>query len=114
MLRNLLVGIGNALREGGLDSEAEREALVVLRIALSDAQPLVRGHAAWALGETAHVSPGASPGPESAIAASDSLDPISAVDSAEPASPMFLLRARQRAESDPYVLEEIERATTAG
>ena len=84
MLRNLLVGIGNALRADACDSETEREALTVLRTALSDAQPLVRGHAAWALGQMATAS-----------------------------ASTALLRARQSVESDPYVLEEIDGALRA-
>lgn len=44
MLRNLLVGLGN----GGDDS-----VLPVLEQALGDRHPLVRGHAAWALGQLA-------------------------------------------------------------
>lgn len=84
MLRNLLVGIGNAFRADAFDSEAEGEALTVLQTALSDVQPLVRGHAAWALGRMARV----------------------------PAS-TALLHARQSVESDPYVLEEIDRAMRA-
>lgn len=44
MLRNLLVGLGN----GG-----DRSAIPVLEQALGDRHPLVRGHAAWALGELA-------------------------------------------------------------
>jgi len=84
MLRNLLVGIGNAFRAEAFDSEMELEALTVLQTALSDAQPLVRGHAAWALGQMAGVS-----------------------------SSTALLRARQSVETDPYVLEEIHRAMPA-
>ncbi len=49
MLRNLCVGIGNWL--AGLDGKAPTDALDFLGQALTDAQPLVRAHAAWALGQ---------------------------------------------------------------
>jgi epoxyqueuosine reductase len=41
LLRNVAIALGNS---------ANPEAIVPLRIALSDPEPLVRGHAAWALG----------------------------------------------------------------
>ncbi len=56
LLRNLCVGLGNAARP---------EAVPVLRRALADAAPLVRGHAAWALGQI--------PSPDARAALSDRL-----------------------------------------
>lgn len=59
MLRNLCIGIGNLLEASGSDHDPTREprpdsseerAVEVLTRALDDAQPLVRGAAAWALG----------------------------------------------------------------
>ena len=45
--RNVCVAIGNWLSSA---ESAPREALEVLRAALGDEDPLVREHAAWALG----------------------------------------------------------------
>ena len=52
MLRNLLVGIGNALASGAYGPDEHSTVIDVLERALRDDQPLVRGHAAWALGQT--------------------------------------------------------------
>lgn len=71
LLRNLCVGLGNAGRE---------EAVPVLTRALEDASPLVRGHAAWALGRVGSAE-------------------------AERAR-----RRRRRSEDDPFVLEELASA----
>ena len=48
MLRNLCVALGNW---AGTDSVAAVDALAPLSRALNDDQPLVRAHAAWALGQ---------------------------------------------------------------
>ena len=56
MLRNLLVGIGNALGSGAYGPNEHAEVIEVLERALHDEQPLVRGHAAWALGRAAGMS----------------------------------------------------------
>jgi epoxyqueuosine reductase len=71
MLRNLCVALGNW---------GEDEAVPTLTSALSDPAPIVRGHAAWALGRV---------GSPAALSA---------------------LSSRLPAESDPVVLDEIERA----
>lgn len=52
MLRNLLVGIGNALASSAYGPDEHSAVIDVLERALLDDQPLVRGHAAWALGQT--------------------------------------------------------------
>lgn len=78
MLRNLCVGLGNWL--AGCRGDIPAEALDVLGLALDDAQPLVRSHAAWALGRTG----------------------------AEPAE--ALLRTRLASEADVEVRLEIEAA----
>lgn len=50
LLRNLCVGLGNALRlEKGPPSD---DSVRALRRALADGDPVVRGHAAWALGQS--------------------------------------------------------------
>lgn len=59
MLRNLCVGLGNALAATeanpvGAADEATAEIREVLERALADPQPLVRAHAAWALGRSIH------------------------------------------------------------
>jgi len=72
-LRNVAVALGNS---------ADSKALPVLCRALSDDEALVRGHAAWALGQIG--------GPEASTA----------------------LRARESVESDPWVLREIESAAS--
>jgi epoxyqueuosine reductase len=72
-LRNVAVALGNW---------GSAEAVPVLAAALSDPEPLVRGHAAWALGQ---------------IASAES-----------PAR----LEAAPNTEYDPFVLEEIDRALT--
>jgi epoxyqueuosine reductase len=55
LLRNLCVALGNELvAEAGHPDDAASEVLSVLERALSDAHPLVRGHAAWALGRSRH------------------------------------------------------------
>jgi epoxyqueuosine reductase len=49
LLRNVCVAMGNLLRNGsGAD---EQDVLDLLGQALSDVEPLVQGHAAWALGQ---------------------------------------------------------------
>ena len=48
LLRNVCVALGNL---------GDRSALPALVCALSDSEPLVRGHAAWALGRLASVAP---------------------------------------------------------
>ena len=72
LLRNVCVGLGNL---GGVD------AVAVLERALQDGAPLVRGHAAWGLGQI----------PESTGASA-------------------ALRARMKVEDDAWVREEIARA----
>lgn len=57
MLRNLCVGLGNALESFETDprdevAEKSAEIRAILERALADAQPLVRAHAAWALGRS--------------------------------------------------------------
>jgi epoxyqueuosine reductase len=52
-LRNVAVALGNWL--DSLD-EAPEDAVAVLVAALSDPEPLVRGHVAWALGRAGTVS----------------------------------------------------------
>ena len=69
LLRNVCVGLGNW---------GDESAVPVLRRALADGAPLVRGHAAWGLGRIAGSIP--------SVAA---------------------LRARLRVEDDPWVREEI-------
>jgi epoxyqueuosine reductase len=73
-LRNVAVALGNWLAS---EPESPEDAVAVLGAALSDPEPLVRGHAAWALGRAAT---------ESARAA---------------------LREGARWETDPWVSEEI-------
>lgn len=77
MLRNLCVALGNAL---AASPAPEPRALRALSRALEDRHPLVRGHAAWALGRCTS--------PEAREA----------------------LVARKAHETDPTVQEEIERA----
>lgn len=48
--RNVCVAVGNWLAG---EPEPPAEAVAVLTQALSDPEPLVRGHAAWALGQAA-------------------------------------------------------------
>ncbi len=62
LLRNLCVGLGNALAGSVAGSTGAADTVAVLRRALDDPHPLVRAHAAWGLGRAA---PG---GPEAAAA----------------------------------------------
>ncbi|GIX07373.1 MAG: hypothetical protein KatS3mg115_1776 [Candidatus Poribacteria bacterium] len=71
LLRNAAVALGNS---------GDPSALPILKKALEDPEPLVRGHAAWAIGQIG--------GPEA----------------------QALLEAAQSQESDPSVLEEIQAA----
>jgi epoxyqueuosine reductase len=71
LLRDVAVALGNW---------GSQEAIPALAIALNDEEPLVRGHAAWALGRI---------GTEAAMQA---------------------LRGREEAEADPWVREEIAAA----
>jgi epoxyqueuosine reductase len=80
-LRNVAVALGNWL---GSVEEPLEGAVAVLVAALSDLEPLVRGHAAWALGRA---------GTGSAAAA---------------------LEQRAAVESDPWVSEEISAALGDG
>jgi epoxyqueuosine reductase len=75
LVRNAVVALGNSRSPG---------AVPALRRALADASPVVRGHAAWALGRIA-----------------------------APAAVSALERARTL-ERDPHVLEEIDAALSAG
>ena len=81
LLRNVVVGIGNGLAAAG---RPDPDAVAVVVAALRDPAPLVRLHAAWALGRTG------------------SADARSA------------LRAAGSSEDDPAVREEIEMALDAG
>ncbi len=83
LLRNVCVAMGNHLKRGGHGPD-ERRMLVLLGRALDDAEPLVQGHAAWALGYS---------------------------DSEESRA---RLRARARSAMDGYVREEIEAALGGG
>ena len=89
MLRNLLVGLGNALRDGLDEGPRRAEAVDVLVGALGDPQPLVRGHAVWALGQAADAG---------------------GWSSEEGVRIQRALREHQQAEADPFVLDELERA----
>jgi epoxyqueuosine reductase len=71
LLRNVAVALGNA---------GDRAAIPALVVALRDPEPLVRGHAAWALGRL---------GGAAALSA---------------------LRATREGEDDPFVIEELEMA----
>ena len=111
MLRNLLVGIGNAMREGAFDREEELEAVRVLGVALDDPQALVRGHAAWGLGQ-ARVSEWETD------MASRATNTISAVQGVALSSrgarkspfPLELLSTRREVETDAEVIEELRLA----
>jgi epoxyqueuosine reductase len=48
-LRNLAVGMGNALRSTALPAEAREAIVEALRRRAGDASPLVREHVQWAL-----------------------------------------------------------------
>jgi epoxyqueuosine reductase len=82
-LRNVAVALGNWL--GSLDEPPE-EAVAVLVAALDDPEPLVRGHAAWALGRV--------------LARSGALGDWGFAAAAA-------LRVRKRREENPWVREEI-------
>ncbi len=75
--RNVCVALGNWLAG---EEEPPQEAVAVLVEALSDSEPLVRGHAAWALGEAGSSSAGAT------------------------------LEQRRVSEKDPWVVAELELA----
>ena len=83
MLRNVVVALGNRLGGGDVPEDEERRILGLLERALGDEEPLVQGHAAWALG--CH-------------------------DSDEARS---VLRARAEGARDPFVREEIGLALKA-
>ena len=83
MLRNVVVALGNRLGGGDVPEDEERRILGLLERALGDEEPLVQGHAAWALG--CH-------------------------DSDEARS---VLRARAEGARDPFVREEIGLALRA-
>ena len=75
MLRNVCVALGNW---------ANPTAVEPLRRALDDPEALVRGHAAWALGEIGRIHPAGRAGE--------------------------ILHARLAAETDSWVVEEIQLA----
>jgi epoxyqueuosine reductase len=77
LLRNVAVALGNWL---GSVEESPEDAVAVLVAALSDPEPLVRGHAAWALGRAGTLSA------------------------------MFALGQQAAVETDPWVSEEISDA----
>ena len=110
MLRNLLVGIGNAIREGVLTSDQKGEAIRVLAAALNDPQPLVRGHAAWALGQAGNkLETVTQRSTRDAIVTVEG-DPLSSSETAETPSPLELLSRRREIETDVEVLEELRLA----
>lgn len=83
LLRNVCVGLGNQLAAAGSASDRPGESAAVIAVlerALSDVHPLVRGHAAWALG----------------------LDPLGRATG--------LLRARLGSEADDWVASELRAA----
>jgi epoxyqueuosine reductase len=80
LLRNVAVALGN---------RGSPEAVPVLAAALSDTEPLIRGHAAWALGR---------------IAFNEACPESVAADIGR------ALASRLAAESDPWVLEELSLA----
>lgn len=83
LLRNVAVALGNW---------GAREAVPVLARALDDPEPLIRGHAAWALGRILHRAKGRRDGGGEAAEA---------------------LLGRLHGEDDPWVEEELERALGA-
>ena len=110
MLRNLLVGIGNAIREGVLTSDQKGEAIRVLAAALNDPQPLVRGHAAWALGQAGNkLETVTQRSTRDAIVTVEGV-PLSSSETAETPSPLELLSRRREIETDVEVLEELRLA----
>ncbi len=110
MLRNLFVGIGNAIREGVLTSDQKAEAIRVLAAALNDPQPLVRGHAAWALGQAANkLETVTQRSTRDAIVTVEGVPPSSS-ETAETPSPLELLSRRREIETDVEVLEELRLA----
>ncbi len=110
MLRNLLVGIGNAIREGVLTSDQKAEAIRVLAAALNDPQPLVRGHAAWALGQAGNkLETVTQRSTRDAIVTVEGVPPSSS-ETAETPSPLELLSRRREIETDVEVLEELRLA----
>ncbi len=95
MLRNLFVGIGNAIREGVLTSDQKAEAIRALAAALNDPQPLVRGHAAWALGQAANkLETVTQRSTRDAIVTVEGVPPSSS-ETAETPSPLELLSRRR-------------------
>lgn len=78
LLRNVAVALGNW---------GSREAVPILARALDDPEPLVRGHAAWALGEI--LRKGGIP--------EDGAVPVAGA-----------LQARLREERDPWIVDELE------
>lgn len=110
MLRNLFVGIGNAIREGVLTSDQKAEAIRALAAALNDPQPLVRGHAAWALGQAANkLETVTQRSTRDAIVTVEGVPPSSS-ETAETPSPLELLSRRREIETDVEVLEELRLA----
>tara|TARA_Y100000814_G_C12261240_1_gene378481 strand:+ start:156 stop:908 length:753 start_codon:yes stop_codon:yes gene_type:complete len=111
MLRNLLVGIGNAMSERVLTSDQEAEAIRVLAAALDDPQPLVRGHAAWGLGQARgnELEAATQSRTEDTIFTAEGVQP-SSCEIAENLSPLELLSRRREIETDVEVLEELRLA----
>tara|TARA_Y100001960_G_C14660727_1_gene820668 strand:+ start:234 stop:575 length:342 start_codon:yes stop_codon:yes gene_type:complete len=111
MLRNLLVGIGNAMSERVLTSDQEAEAIRVLAAALDDPQPLVRGHAAWGLGQARgnELEAATQSRTEDTIFTAEGVPP-SSCEIAENLSPLELLSRRREIETDVEVLEELRLA----
>ena len=112
MLRNLLVGIGNAMREGAFDREEELEAVRVLGVALDDPQALVRGHAAWGLGQ-ARGNEWETEIESRAVNTTPKVEGVGTCfcEAGENASPLELLSSRREVETDAEVVEELRLAT---
>ena len=90
-LRNVAVALGN---------RGKPSAVPVLTAALSDPEPLVRGHAAWALGQLRSSASG--PAGDELTQADEGRDVEASIDKA--------LATRRRVEDDPWVREELDAA----
>ncbi len=109
MLRNLMVGIGNALSRDAYGPREYTDVIRLLERALNDDQPLVRGHAAWALGQAARRGGGGAEAKDGPSAThQDGVPDASAPWVGDDAS--NVLRQRAAIEFDPYVRGEIEDA----
>lgn len=110
MLRNVMVGIGNALGAGAYSVREEARVLQLLERALNDHQWIVRSHAAWALGRAVEWNRSRSRSRSAAVRPTDMDHPVDSGGTVLRDRAIRVLSERAAIESDVVVQKEIKSA----